>query len=90
MEATHKIEDEFNESKELFSKLHTNNNELKKELKNKGDQLSNLQSLNESLINEVKNLKQENNSKGKLENDESMEELKKKVEETNMLCNHNQ
>jgi hypothetical protein len=49
-----------------------------------------MQSLNESLIKEVKNLKQENSSKGKLEKDESREELKKKDEEIKMLCKHNQ
>jgi arginine/glutamate-rich protein 1 len=49
-----------------------------------------MQSLNESLIKEVKNLKQEKSSKGKLENDESREELKKKDEEIKRLHKHNQ
>jgi hypothetical protein len=40
-----------------------------------------MQSLNESLIKEVKNLKQEKSSKAKWENDDSREELKKKDEE---------
>jgi hypothetical protein len=40
-----------------------------------------MQSLNESLIKEVKNLKQEKSSKTKWENDDSREDLKKKDEE---------
>jgi hypothetical protein len=47
----------------------------------KGEELYKIISLNESLIKEVKNLKQENTSKGKWEKDESREDLKKKDEE---------
>ena len=36
-----------------------------------------MQSLNESLIKEVKNLKKENTSKGKWEKDDSRENMKK-------------
>jgi hypothetical protein len=43
MEEMYKIQDELNEAKE--------------EIKNKNDELSNMKSLNEFLINEVKNLK---------------------------------
>jgi hypothetical protein len=43
-----------------------------------------------ALINEVKNLKQEKNSKAKWENDDSREELKNKYEEIKKLCKHNQ
>jgi hypothetical protein len=49
-----------------------------------------MQSLNRSLIKEVKNLKQENHSKGKLENDESREELEKKDGEIKRLHKYNQ
>ena len=49
-----------------------------------------MKSLNESLIMEVKNLKQEKSSKAKWENDDSREELKKKDEEIKRLCKHNQ
>jgi hypothetical protein len=46
--------------------------------------------INEALIKEVHKLKQENISKGKWENDESREELKKKDEEIKRLHKHNQ
>jgi hypothetical protein len=49
-----------------------------------------MQSLNESLTKEVKNLKQVNSSKGKLENYESKEELKNKDEEIKRLHKHNE
>jgi F0F1-type ATP synthase epsilon subunit len=66
MEELYRIQDELKEEKE----------EIKK-----GDELSKMQSINESLIKEIKNLKQENNSKSKWENDESREYLKKKDED---------
>jgi hypothetical protein len=67
MEEMYRIQDELKEAKE--------------EIKKKNDEFSKMQSLNESLIKEVKNLKQENNSKSKWEKDESREDLKKKDEE---------
>ena len=48
-----------------------------------------MQSLNESLIKEVNNLKQENISKGKIEKNESREDFKNKYEEICILWNHN-
>ena len=48
-----------------------------------------MQSLNESLIKEVKNLNQEKSSKAKWGKDDSREELKKKDEEVCRLQNHN-
>jgi hypothetical protein len=45
--------------------------EAKVEIKKKGDELSNIQDLNESLVKEVQKLKQEKSSKGKLEKNES-------------------
>jgi hypothetical protein len=63
--------------------------EVKEEIKKKGEAISKIQFLNESLIKEVKNLKKENNSKSKWENDESNEDLKKKDEEICRLQNHN-
>ena len=44
-----------------------------------------MHSLNESLIKEVKNLKQEKNSKSKWEKNESREDLKNKDEEICIL-----
>ncbi len=75
MEELYRIQDEFKEANE--------------EIRNKGQELSKIQSLKESLIKEVKNLKQENSSKAKWEKDESMEDLKKKDEEICRLRNHN-
>jgi hypothetical protein len=75
MEELYIIQDELKEEKE--------------EIKKKGGELSKMRSLNESLIKEVNNLKQENNSKSKWENDESREDLKKKDEEISRLQNHN-
>jgi hypothetical protein len=49
-----------------------------------------MQSINQALMKEVQKLKQENIRKGKLEKDESREELKKKDEEIKRLCKHNQ
>jgi DNA repair exonuclease SbcCD ATPase subunit len=63
--------------------------EAKKEIKKEGKELSKIISLNESLIKEVKNLKQEKTSKGKWEKDESREDLKKKYEEIYRLRSHN-
>jgi hypothetical protein len=54
--------------------------EAKEEIKKKNDDFSKMQSINESLITEVKNLKQEKTSKGKWEIDESREDLKNKYE----------
>jgi hypothetical protein len=68
MEAMHKTED----NKKQF-KLQEDNDGLEEELKNKGDQWCKMQSLNESLIKEITNLK--------LENYELGEELKNKYEE---------
>jgi hypothetical protein len=48
-----------------------------------------MQSLNESLVNEVKNINKENISDGKLEKNESREKLQKKDEEICRLQNHN-
>ena len=59
MEELYRIQDELKEAKE--------------EIKKKGEVLSKILSLNESLIKEVKDLKQEKNSKSKWENDESRE-----------------
>jgi hypothetical protein len=44
--------------KNVFFKLQKDNEDLKEEIKNKGDQLCKLKSLNESLIKEVSNLEQ--------------------------------
>jgi hypothetical protein len=71
MEEMYRIQDELKEEKE--------------EIKNKGEDLSKIISLNESLLKQVKNLKKENTSKGKWEKDESREELKKKYEEICIL-----
>ena len=46
-----------------------------------------MQSLNESLIKDIKNIKKENISNGKLEKNELKEEFKRKDEETKKLCN---
>jgi hypothetical protein len=60
--------------------LQKENEELRKYVINKYDEFSKMQSLNESLIKEVKNIKKENISDGKLEKNESSEDLKKKDE----------
>jgi hypothetical protein len=75
MEELYRIQDELKEEKE--------------EIKKKGEELSKIISLNESLIKEVKNLKQENTSKGKWEKDESREDLKNKDKEICRLRIHN-
>ena len=67
MEEMYRIQDELKEEKEY--------------IKTKGEDLSKIISLNESLIEEVKNLKEENSIKAKWENDDSREELKSKDEE---------
>jgi chromosome segregation ATPase len=90
MEEMHKIQDELIEAKEKVSKLQKDNEELRKYIIKKNNEFAKMQSLNESLIKEVKNLKQEKSSKGKWENDDSREELKKKDEEIKRLCKHNQ
>jgi hypothetical protein len=77
----HKIQVELKESKENVSKLQKDNEELRKCITKKNNEFSKLQSLNESLIKEIKNLKQEKSSKSKWENDDSREELKNKEEE---------
>jgi hypothetical protein len=56
MEDLYRIQDELKEAKE--------------EIKNKGEDLSKIRSLNESFIKEAKNLKKENSSKAKWENDD--------------------
>jgi hypothetical protein len=71
MEEMYRIQDELKEEKE--------------EIKKKNDEFTNMQSLNESLIKEVKNLKQEKSSKEKWEKEDSREELKKKDEEISRL-----
>ena len=48
--------------------------ELKEEIKNKGEELSKIQVLNEELIDKVHKLKQENNIKEKWENDKARED----------------
>jgi hypothetical protein len=55
--------------------------EEKEDINKNVEDLSKIISLNESLIKEVKNLKQENNSKDKWKKDESREDLKNKYEE---------
>ena len=75
MEELYRYQDELKETNEDINK--------------KGEALSNKQSLNESLIKEVKNLKKVKNSKSKWENDESREDLKNKDEEIRRLQNHN-
>jgi hypothetical protein len=80
-EEMYKIQEELKESKENVSKLQKDNEELRKYITKKNDEFIKMQSLNESLIKEVKNLKQEKSSKAKWENDDSREELKNKDEE---------
>jgi len=68
--------------------MYTIQYELKEEMediKKKRDEFFKMQSLNDSLFKDVKNLKQEKNSKSKWENDESREDLKKKYEEICIL-----
>jgi hypothetical protein len=80
-EEMYKIQEELKESKENVSKLKKDNEELRNYITKKNDEFIKMQSLNESLIKEVKNLKQEKSSKAKWEKDDSREELKKKDEE---------
>jgi hypothetical protein len=61
--------------------LQKDNEEIRKYITKKHDDLTKIQSRNESLIKEVKNLKKEKSSKAKWENDDSREDLKKKDEE---------
>jgi hypothetical protein len=75
MEEMHKIQVELKESKENFSKMQKDNEEIRKCITKKNDEFSKMQSLNESLIKEVKNLKQEKNSKSKWEKDASREDF---------------
>jgi hypothetical protein len=65
------------------------NEEIRKYITKKSDEFNKMKSLNESLIKEVKNLKQEKSSKAKWEKDDSREGLKKKDEEICRLRNHN-
>jgi len=71
----HKIQDELKEAKEMIKK--------------KDDEISKIRDLNEALIKEVQKLKQGMISKGNWENDEAMEELRKKNKEICRLRNHN-
>ena len=64
-----------------MEELYRIQDELKEEKEVKGEDIYKIISFNESLMKEVKNLKQENTSKGKWEKDESREDLKKKDEE---------
>jgi hypothetical protein len=61
--------------------LQKDNEKLRKYITKKNDHFLNMQSLNESLIKEVNNIKLENSSKAKWKKDNSREELKKKDEE---------
>jgi hypothetical protein len=70
-------------------KLKKANEEIIKYITKKNDEFTKMQSLNETLIKEVKNLKQENSSKKKWENDDSRGILKNKYEEICQLRNHN-
>jgi hypothetical protein len=79
------IQEELKESKENVSKLKKDNEDLRKIITKKNDEFTKMQSLNESFIKEVKNLKQEKSSKAKWENDDSREDLKKKDEEIRRL-----
>jgi hypothetical protein len=65
--------------------LQKDNEELTKYIKKKKNEFISMQSLNESLIKEVKNLNQEKSSKEKWEKDDSREELKNKYEEIHVL-----
>jgi hypothetical protein len=51
--------------------------------------LSKIHDLNESLVKEVQKIKQGKTSKGKWENNDSREDLKKKDEDVFRLRNHN-
>jgi hypothetical protein len=53
--------------------LQKDNEEIRKYITKKIDHFLNMQSLNESPIKEVKNIKQENSSKAKWEKDNSRE-----------------
>jgi hypothetical protein len=67
MEAMYIIQDELKEEKEKVYKLQKENEGLRKYIIKKDDEFAKMQSLNESLIKEVKNIKKENISDGKLE-----------------------
>jgi chromosome segregation ATPase len=84
-----KIQEELKESKENVSKLQKDNEEIRKYITKKNHEFPNIQSLNESLIKDVKNLNQEKSSKAKWEKDDSREDLKKKDEEIYRLQKHN-
>jgi hypothetical protein len=64
----HKIQVELKEPKENVSKLKKDDEELRKCITKKNDEFVKMKSLNESLIKEVKNLKQEKSRKTKWEN----------------------
>jgi hypothetical protein len=85
----HKIQVELKESKEIVSKFQKDNEEIRKYVTKKNYEFIKMKSLNESLIKEVKNLKKENSSKEKWENDYSRKELKNGDEEICKLRNHN-
>jgi hypothetical protein len=89
MEEMCKIQDELKESKENVSKFQKDNEEVRKYITKKNHEFTKMQSLNESLIKEVKNIKQEKSSKAKWEKDDSREYLKNKYEEICRLQNHN-
>jgi uncharacterized protein (DUF3084 family) len=74
---------------EEMYRIHYELKESNREIKNKSGEQYKIRSLNESLIKEVKNLKQEKTSKGKWEKYESREDLKKKDQEICRLQNHN-
>jgi peptidoglycan hydrolase CwlO-like protein len=59
MEEMHKIQVELKESKENVSQLQKDIEEIKKCITKKKDEFTKMQSFNESLIKEVKNLNQE-------------------------------
>ena len=65
MKEIYKIQEELKESKENVSKLQNDNEELRKYITEKNNEFVNMQSLNESLIKDVKNLKQEKSRKEK-------------------------
>jgi hypothetical protein len=59
----HKIQVELRESNEIVSKLQKDNEEISKYNIKKNYEFAKIQSLNDSLIKEVRNLKQGNTSK---------------------------
>jgi hypothetical protein len=89
MEELHKIQVELKEQKENVSKLKRDSEEIRKYITKKNDDFIKIQSLYESLIKKVKNLKQEKSRKEKWEKDDSREYLKKKEEDICRLRNHN-